>query len=111
MNHKLKTVIIALILVMTVNVSLAALPGQGIIDKAGEFTQGIEEKLDSSGAVKTIEEKLPSQEEARGFLRSVGNFLLIIIRFVGKAFDWALKIITSTILIVLDRVGLGFLGN
>lgn len=88
--------------------SMAALPGQGIIDKAGEFTEGIEKRLDSAEAVKTIEKNLPSQEETRGFLRSVGNLLFILIRFVANVFDWALKILTDVIYLVADRIGLGF---
>ncbi len=114
MDLKLKTffaIIVMVIVVVVPSPSLAALPGQGIIDKAGEFTEGIEKKLDSAEAVKTIEKNLPSQEETKGFLRSVGNLLFILIRFVANVFDWALEVLTSAVYLIADRIGLGFFRN
>ena len=109
MNLLIKIFLVFAILLPSL--SLAALPGQTIIDKAGEFTEGIEKKLDSAEAVKTIEKNLPSQEETKGFLRSIGNLLFILIRFVANVFDWALEVLTSAVYRIADRVGLGFFRN
>lgn len=107
----MKNLIVVSCLLFVVIPAVAALSGQDIVDKAGEFTSGIEQKLDSAKTVQKIEENLPSKEETKGILRSVAQFFFIIIKFVAKIFDWALEVLTSAIYLILDRVGLGFFKN
>ncbi len=83
----------------------------GAIDAAKNFGQQVQQKVDTSGVVREVNQALPTKEQAAGFLAGVWKIIWVIMKFIAGIFDWILKLIIGLVAPILQKVGLGFLAN
>ena len=86
-------------------------PINKVLDTAKTLNQDIQNKLNTAPVVKEIADQLPSKEQASGFLAGVWQIVWTVVKFIGKIFDFALKLIIGVITPILQKVGLGFFTN
>lgn len=107
----MRKLIISVLMLSSVNFAFAAdlSTVNGAVDAAKNLGQQIQQKVDTSGVVKEINQSLPNKDQAVGFLSGLWRIIWSVVQFLGVIFKWIIDLASGFFSAIFSKIGLGFM--